>query len=172
MSKTGIIFDLDMTLVNSKCLYDLRAKRMWTKVYQGIPNTRLFNDVQQTIDFLHENQIIVGVVTSAPRKYAEKVVLHHNLRVPITIAYHDTRIHKPHPDPINLACIKLGLNPDEDKVISIGDEAKDIAASKPILNVIAIGVSWGLDSEEVLMNAGADLVIKSMDEILDYVTSI
>ena len=172
MSKTGIIFDLDMTLVDTKCLFDLRAQRMWNKVYQDIPNTRLFNGVQKTIDALYEKQIIAGVVTSSPRKYAEKVILHHKLGLPITIAYHDTRIHKPHPDPINLACIKLGLNPDEDKVISIGDEAKDIAASKPILNVIAIGVSWGLDSEEVLMNAGADLVIKSMDEILDYVTSI
>jgi len=171
MSKTGIILDLDMTLVDSKCLFDLRAQRMWSKVYLNIPNTRLFNGVQETIDSLHEKQIITGVVTSSPRKYAEKVIKYHDLDLEVAIGYHDTRMHKPHPEPIKSACFKLGLNPVDDIVISIGDEIKDIAASKAIPDVTAIGVSWGLDSQEALINAGADLVVNSMDEILEYVNS-
>ena len=100
MSKTGIILDLDMTLVDSQCLFDLRAQRMWSKVYQDIPNTRLFSGVQETIDSLHEKQIITGVVTSSPRKYAEKVIKYHDLDLEVAIGYHDTRMHKPHPEPI------------------------------------------------------------------------
>ena len=90
----------------------------------------------------------------------------------MAIGYHDTRMHKPHPEPIKSACFKLGLNPVDDIVISIGDEIKDIAASKAIPNVTAIGVSWGLDSKEALINAGADQVINSMNEILKYVNWI
>ena len=154
-----------MTLVNTQCLYDLRSKRMWSKVYQGIPQTFMFDGVKQTIHSLHKKNIITGIVTSAPRSYANKVVKHHKIGIDVTIAFHDSVKHKPNPEPILDGCKKLGLNPLHDKIISIGDEIIDIIAANNIKGVIPIGVSWGLDQANELIDAGAKKVLSSFQEI-------
>lgn len=143
----GIIFDLDMTLVDTSVVFYLRKQRKWSEVYSKIPQTKLFPGIKELILIVQE-KFKIGIVTSSPRKYAEMVVSYHTLGIPVLIGYHDTTFHKPNSEPILKAVNLLGLEPG--LVYSIGDETKDILSSNDA-GTISIGVTWGLDNIEKLL---------------------
>jgi|ETNmetMinimDraft_33_1059910.scaffolds.fasta_scaffold13104_3 HAD superfamily hydrolase (TIGR01549 family) len=140
---SGIIFDLDMTLVDTSPLSSLREKRLWNRVYEKIPTSTIFQGIINLIQSLKEFYSL-GIVTSSPGIYARKLIEYHNLTIPLLIAYHDTKNHKPHPEPILKGCEQLGLPPS--KVISVGDDFKDIEASN-LAGCTSIFASWGSTSD-------------------------
>lgn len=68
---SGIIFDLDMTLVDTSSLSSLREKRLWNRVYEKIPITTVFQDIINLIQSLKKFYSL-GIVTSSPGVYAKK----------------------------------------------------------------------------------------------------
>jgi len=48
----------------------------------------------------------IGVVTKAPRPYAQKLLTFHGLDVPVIVAYHDVSRQKPHPEALLKAAAK------------------------------------------------------------------
>lgn len=52
-----------------------------------------------------------------------------------------------------------------DAVAYIGDEIRDIEAAKKN-NMMAVGVTWGVNSREGLADAGADRIVDSAEELL------
>ncbi|MBT6048132.1 MAG: HAD-IIIA family hydrolase [Candidatus Scalindua sp.] len=138
MNISGIIFDLDMTLVDTSLLISFRQNRQWRKVYANIPDTKIYTGI---IDLLIDLKSMykVGIVTSSPRKYANKIIINHSIDIPILVAYHDTDFHKPSPEPILFGCHKLDCKPSE--VISIGDDINDIIASNSA-GATSVLVSW------------------------------
>ena len=163
-----VLFDLDMTLVDSSALLELRSNRQWNEVYKNIPKTKLFPGVQRIIDqlSLYYN---VGIVTSSPRKYAEKLIAYHKLNLPVLTAYHDTSNHKPSPDPIIFACEKLKCGVDNEFICYVGDEVNDIIAANNSPGVYSVGVSWGLSTTSDLKNAGVAKIIYSFDDFIEVV---
>ena len=133
-----ILFDLDMTLVDTSMLQSLRSQRKWSEVYNRIPETRLLYDPKD--DNINELQdaFYAGIVTSSPRTYAEGICNYHNIDMPVLCAYHDTRNHKPHPEPIYYACEQVGIDPK--KTTYIGDSIDDMYS---ILNAGGVGVYIG-----------------------------
>jgi len=122
----GIIFDLDMTLVDTSSLAALREKRKWQEVSLQISSTKIYPGVRESISRLRQCYKL-GVVTSSPRGYAESVLKFHGIDIPVLVAYHDTKKHKPSPAPLVAACEMLDLKPGE--VVSIGDQASDYQAA-------------------------------------------
>ena len=51
-----------------------------------------------------------------------------NLRVEVLGAYHDTRRHRPHPEPVIRAAQELELNPNE--ILFVGDCPADIIGGR------------------------------------------
>jgi|TARA_B100002003_G_C14036375_1_gene499410 HAD superfamily hydrolase (TIGR01549 family) len=139
----GIIFDLDLTLVDSSILFELRERRLWSEVYKNIPKTTVYDGVHELIDEL-KPLYELGIVTSSPRTYAERLTSFHGIEIPILTTYHDTRLHKPDPAPIIHGCKKLKLSPSQ--VISIGDDIKDIEASNRA-GCTSIFASWRSSSD-------------------------
>jgi len=163
----GIIFDLDMTLVDTSSLLQLRSKRKWTQVYNKLYETKLFEGVSNLIDNL-KPKYKIGIVTSSPRKYAEKLIDFHDLNIPILVGYHDTSFHKPHPEPI-LHGIKQ-MDTTAESTIYVGDQVIDIDAAKTA-GCISIGVTWGDDSAEDIKNSAPDFIANNPIEIqgiIDY----
>ncbi len=143
MIKTGgILFDLDMTLVDTSLLFELRQNRQWSDVYRNIPKTKIYDGIFDLLQDL-QSKYLLGIVTSSPRTYAERLTLFHGIDIPILTAYHDTDLHKPNPAPIVHGCQQIGLNPHE--IISIGDDPIDIDASNSA-GTTSIFVSWGGNS--------------------------
>jgi len=157
----GIIFDLDMTLVDTSCLEELRSQRLWSKVYSEIKNTTIYEGVPELISEL-KHYYKVGVVTASPRPYAERVIDYFSLNIPVLSAYHDTKKHKPHSEPIIKGCQVLQLEAEE--VISIGDEIKDVIASNSA-GVASSYVSWGTNTNLV---TNSDFQFKTVREIKEF----
>ena len=161
----GVIFDLDMTLVDTSSLKQLRTKRRWPQVYDRLDETKLFEGVSNLIDNL-KPKYKIGVVTSSPRKYAKKLIDFHDLNIPILAGYHDTSYHKPHPEPI-LYGIKIMDTP-ADSTIYAGDQLIDIDAAKTA-GCISIGVTWGDDSAEDIKNSAPDFIANNPIEIQEII---
>ncbi len=128
MKVKAAIFDLDMTLVNSSAAASLRKAMKWTQVYKKIPSFDLYPGVPELLQQLTNNRIRQCIVTSASEEYCKRVLGHFRVQPEISICYHHTKRHKPHPEPIQLALDKLDLSPSE--AFSIGDEPHDITASR------------------------------------------
>jgi len=139
----GIIFDLDDTLVNTSMLLEMRKSRAWSTVYNNIHQTKIFDGIADLLSDLRD-VYEMGIVTSSPRKYAEKVVAFHKLNIRVLTAYHDTQLHKPNPSPIIHGCNQLDINVNE--VLSIGDDIKDVEASNKA-GANSVFASWGSTAE-------------------------
>ncbi len=146
MERQGILFDLDMTLVNTSGLATLRKQRLWSQVYSHISDTVLFPGIRDLIREL-SGVYKIGVVTTSPRPYAERVVRFHSLPITVVAAYHDTSNHKPHPEPLLYACQKLGIIPS--RTASIGDELGDFKASSSAGMEYFHAIWGGSDSQEI-----------------------
>ena len=125
----AILFDLDMTLVDTSSLLELRKNRKWSQVYRNIPGTTLYPGVINLLKKLRSDGVKMGVVTNSPTKYARKVVSYHDIKLEILTGYHDTANHKPSPDPIIHGIRKLNLNHGDDLIAYVGDESDDITAA-------------------------------------------
>jgi len=161
----GIIFDLDMTLVDTSSVFQLRAKRKWAQVYNRLDETKLFDGISNLIAF-SKRKYKIGIVTSSPRKYAEKLIDFHDLNIPVLSGYHDTQKHKPDPEPIIYGVKILGLQPES--VIYVGDEISDIYATKAA-NCRAVGVTWGIGSINEIDKAQPDFIAMNVSELIGWI---
>ena len=164
----AILFDLDMTLVDTSSLLGLRKNRKWSQVYRNIPGTTVFPGVTLLINKLESDGVKMGIVTNSPAKYARNVVSYHGINLEVLTGYHDTENHKPSPDPIIHGIRKLNLSQSDDFIAYVGDERGDITAANNARGVVSIGVSWGLCTAAELNRAGSKLTVSSFDEIYKF----
>lgn len=73
------------------------------------------------------------------------------------------RPKKPHPDMLNYAMKKLGINKKE--TLYIGDSDVDVLTAQNT-GVDVIGVEWGFRNRESLINAGAQKTVSNPQELL------
>ncbi len=134
----GVLLDLDETLVLSSAVANLRRQRRWADVYQALDSTYM---PPGTGDFISAIGQLgrLGVITMAPRPYAERVLAHHGLKLLVVVAYHDVANRKPHPDPILRGAQQLGVAPAH--CVYIGDAGTDLVAADAA-GAIPIGISW------------------------------
>lgn len=151
--KWGVLLDLDQTLVLTDAVEPLRRRRAWPKVYNSFDKTVL---PPGTARFLSKASELasLGVVTTSPRTYAERLLSYHRLQLRVLVAYHDVAQRKPYPEPILKAADKLDLEPS--KCIHVGDQLADIEAAIRA-GAIAVALSWdgALDRDSVRGKATA-----------------
>ena len=125
---------LDVIRICTKSSDEKEIKRVWEmgrsrKVKYPIFLLKTTKDLEKTIIEL-SGKYLLGIVTNRVKEGIYKIPVLSRLQkyFQITVAYQDTKNHKPHPDPLLLACKKLGVNPDE--AIYVGDAQSDIIAGK------------------------------------------
>ena len=74
--------------------------RYWRFYERNIGYLSAFWGINEVLEALRNRRYRVGVVTALPRTYAERGLEITNLRVEVLVAYHDTRRHRPHPEPV------------------------------------------------------------------------
>lgn len=156
----AVVFDLDETLVLTSALEPLRRKGRWAEVYSAFSRTEL---PVGTLEFLKRisQKAQLGVVTKAPRSYAEKLLAFHRINMPVIAAYHDVKRVKPSPEALLLASHKLGIDPSQ--CIYVGDDGNDVRAARSA-GFAPVGVCWG-----ARMDIGLDAVYTSWDEAYDQI---
>lgn len=162
--KRAIIFDLDLTLVDSTIAEYSRKIRDWPSVYSLIPRFALYPGMDAIFDYIRTNQINVAIVSTAPRTYIEKVVRYFDIPVDVIVGYHDASPIKPHPAPMFVALERLGINACD--AISFGDRAIDVYSSKNA-GIVSVGCLWGTKELDALVSSNPDFVISTPLEILN-----
>lgn len=166
MNKVGdwaVVFDLDETLVITSALESLRRTRRWKDVYAAFSQTWL---PPETLRFIQKvsRKAQVGVVTKAPRSYAERLLAHHAIAMPVIVAYHDVQRVKPDPEALLLASKRLGIAPSQ--CIYIGDDGNDVQAARSA-GFSPIGVCWGKP-----IDIGLEPVCRSWNEVYESVLGL
>lgn len=108
--------------------------------------------------------VTLGVVTMAPRPYAEKLLTHHGLSIPTLVAYHDVVRRKPYPDPIVKAAAMLKIPCSQ--CVYVGDDPDDMVAAASA-GAVPVGLSWDgtlVTKEEAALAVG---VCTNWNEVME-----
>lgn len=111
----------------------------------------------------------MGVVTSKLRSVAlrglERFALADYFEV--LIGSDDVDIHKPDPFPLLHAATVMGVDPV--RCAYVGDSPHDMAAASAA-GMLAVGATWGVADAGRLKDAGADVLVHSMDQAVELLT--
>jgi HAD superfamily hydrolase (TIGR01662 family) len=165
----NLIFDLDLTLINSSVAEPNRQKRLWQSVYGQIPTFTEYEGIKDVLSHLRENKIRYAIVTSSPASYCKNVCTHWGICLDYVVAYHDTKKRKPAPDPILLALEKMKAKPAD--TISFGDRDIDIQASHAA-GVKSVACLWGSEDQDSLLAAKPNYIIHHPKEIIPLIGNI
>lgn len=162
----SIIFDLDLTLVDTSCLEEFRHNRNWQEAYRNIPNTTLYPGISEVLEIIRMNNIKMTIVSTSPRPYIEKIVAHYNIPAKYIVSYHDAKPIKPHPAQMLKALELMGEQ--ASKVISFGDRVIDIQASNAA-GIESVACFWGTKEKRELINSGYNHAIIRPEEIITLI---
>ncbi len=159
---SAIIFDLDQTLVDTKSIEFLRNSRKWKDIYPLIHTLLPYNGINDLLHDLQQNEYKVGLVTSTPRTYCDRILSHFNWNFDATICYHDTIRHKPYPEPY-LKILKF-LNTPIINAVAIGDDPKDIISANNA-GLCSIAALWGCENPDLLKKSNPDYICENVIEL-------
>lgn len=119
--------------------------------------------VKETIEQL-SNSYGIGIVTNRVKSgiYEVPKLAEIQKYIDVTVAFEDTENHKPHPEPLLLACKRLAVDPSE--AVYIGDVENDVIAGK------AAGMKTILFSSTPLANT--DLYTSVFTEIPKLIATL
>lgn len=158
----AILFDLDMTLLDTSSLETYRQSQDWDGA-RG--KYHLVSEFSHKSTLAHRlplefrtRGLKVGIVTSSPRRYARELVTKFDIVHDVLVAYEDTTEHKPDPAPLKLAITQLGLEPSE--VAYVGDSPDDVVAAAHA-GVLSIGAGWGVADWEEFRGSAPDILFRN-----------
>ena len=161
-----IIFDLDLTLVDTTIVEQARHDRNWQLAYSLIPKCKLYEGMEEVVAIIGNNNINTCIVSTSPRAYVEKVVDYFNVPMQHIVAYHGAKPSKAHPAPMLKALELLGCSAAE--AISFGDRVIDILASNAA-NIESVACFWGTKEKSELIHSNFRHAIVSPTEILTLI---
>lgn len=161
-----IIFDLDLTLVDTTIVEQARHDRNWQLAYSLIPQCTIYDGLIEVLDIIRKYNINTCIVSTSPRKYVENVVNHFNIPINKIIGYHDAKPIKPHPAPMLKALELLGC--EAKNAISFGDRVIDIQASNAA-GIESVACFWGTKERSELLCSGYSHAIVKPNEILTLI---
>ena len=163
------LFDLDMTLLDSSGLATWRTRQMWHHVRNNLGRVRPFaigtpmpHEVPARV---RQQGHRVAVVTSSPRWYAERLIEQFGIETEALVAYEDTELHKPNPEPILRALEMLDENAED--AYAVGDSPMDAEASYHA-GVRSVGAGWGVENFEELSSSAPDVLLLKPGSLLRF----
>jgi pyrophosphatase PpaX len=127
----------------------------------------VFEGIERVLDRLKSEGRQLGIVTAKRRRTVDLAftILPLERYFDTVVTAEQTEHHKPHPEPVLTALDRLGSQAGE--AAFVGDSPFDMGAGKAA-GVFTVAVSWGkIHPAERLVEAGADTVVHSPQELLD-----
>lgn len=128
-------------------------------------NTFAYDGINELLDELDKLDIKLGILSNKPHKFTIKYkeLLFKNKNFSEVHGQKDNVPKKPHP----LAATKIAsnFNISANDIFFIGDTPTDIKTAKAA-KMKSIGVSWGFRPKEELLQAGADYIATTPNDIL------
>jgi pyrophosphatase PpaX len=126
-----------------------------------------FEGIERVLERLKSEGRQLGIVTAKRRRTVDLAfaILPLERYFDAVVTAEQTEHHKPHPEPVLTALERLRSEPAD--AAFVGDSPFDMGAGKAA-GVFTVAVSWGkIHPVERLLDAGADTVVHSPDELLD-----
>ncbi len=162
----SIIFDLDLTLVDTSLAEGARHSRNWQLAYSLIPQFSVYSGLDIVFEIIRKHNIKAAIVSTSPRPYVEKVVNHFNLPCQHIVSYHDAKPIKPHPAQMLKALELMGISSND--AISFGDRVIDIQASNAA-GIESVACFWGTKEKTELLHSEYSHAIIRPSEILTLI---
>ena len=112
------------------------------------------------LGWAREHRLKTALITRNSRASVKGVLQRHKLTFDALVTREDCRF-KPHPEPLQLACSKLGVR--EDACWMVGDGKFDIECG----NAAGVTTVWVSHGRERFFEAQPSLVVKDLWELLD-----
>jgi len=148
----------------------LRLRERLLAIYSAnlCRDTRPFPGVPEVLEELRRRGRNWGIVTNKPAFLTEPLVRQLNLPFPpaCVISGDSTVNRKPHPEPMLLACRQAGSEPAQ--CLYVGDAERDIAAGRDAGMKTLVALFGYIDSHERPERWGADGMIRTAAEVLDW----
>ena len=162
----SIIFDMDLTLVDTTQLEESRHNRNWAQAYSLIPYTTLYDGIADVLEIIRKHNIKTCIVSTSPRSYIDRLVAYYHMPAQYIVGYHDAKPTKPHPAPMLRALELMGVSAKE--AISFGDRVIDIQSSNAA-GIESVACFWGTkEKAELLCSEYSHAIIKP-EEILTLI---
>ena len=161
-----VIFDLDLTLVDTTVVEQARHDRNWSLAYSLIPNCVVYDGMEKIFDVIRKHNIDTCIVSTSPRPYVENVVKHFNIPISKIVVYHDAKPIRPFPV-LMLKALEL-LSCSAKEAISFGDRVIDIQSSNAA-GIESVACFWGTKEQKELINSGYSHAIVKPSEILTLI---
>lgn len=162
----NVIFDLDLTIIDTSCLEQFRHNRQWQEAYLNIPHTSIYKGMEKVLDIVRKHNINCAIVSTSPRTYVEKIVSFYNLPISHIVSYHDASPIKPHPAQM-LKALEL-MEVSAKNTISFGDRAIDIEASNAA-GIESVACFWGTKEKSELLRSDYSHAIIHPEEIITLI---
>jgi len=164
------VLDLSLRPHQANRIFDIAYKITLTEYEKCIgQNTKLFPNVESTLEKLKKYNIKMAVVTNKEEAHAKMTLKHTGLDqyFDLVVGGNTTNNYKPHPDPL-LYAMKT-LNTLTNEVVIIGDSDSDINAAKAA-KIPVIAVTYGYNHGVPIAKSNPDITIDKFDEILQVLT--
>ncbi len=129
--------------------------------------TGLYPDVKDTLQELRNRDYRMAIITNKPSQFVSPIL--ENLKIESLfesiVGGDDLPKKKPEPEPLLYSCEVMGVS--TDVAVMIGDSSNDILSAKRA-GVSSIAVSYGYNYDNPIDTLGANIVIDSFRELLDY----
>lgn len=131
---------------------------------------RAYPGVETALGQLKEAGLKLGIVTSKARHVAERGLSLFDLEryFDVLVSYDDVPIHKPDPYPLNYAAEQIGV--EIGRCAYVGDSPHDMAAARAA-GCFAIAATWGVSSEDRLVEVCPQAIAHSMAQVVELIVS-
>lgn len=160
-----VIFDFDLTLVDTQPVEALRVARNWKAVMAQASNLQVYDGIHELLSQLHERGQTLAIVTQSPDMVPRAFIKRYSWPIPIVLGYHQVRRRKPHPDALLLAMQKAEAEPGTS--FHVGDQPEDTEAARAA-KMTAIGAGWGLINTELLVASEPDHLFLSVAKLRQF----
>ena len=160
-----IIFDFDLTLVDTQPVEALRAARQWRAVMARAGELEVYEGVHDLLGDLDARGQTLAIVTKSPDMVPRHFVERYRWPISMVLGYHQVRRRKPDPEALVLAMRKADTEPG--KTFHVGDQPEDTEASRRA-GVVAIGAGWGLADIASLQSSRPDRLFMSVPELRKF----
>jgi N-acetyl-D-muramate 6-phosphate phosphatase len=130
-----------------------------------------FEGMKETLSTIEMQGLKWGVVTNKRKRFTVPLMKALSLdnRAACIVSGDTTAYGKPHPEPMLAACKQAGVNPRE--CVYIGDASHDISAGKNVQMKTLAALYGYLNPDDTPETWGADALIESPQQILDWIDS-
>jgi phosphoglycolate phosphatase len=132
---------------------------------QGLYENRVYDGVREALKALTAVPLRLGVATSKPTPFAQRIVSHFGLDECFDVVAGATLdgSRRKKADIMRFALTGLAVEPTE--AVMVGDRAQDVLGARAV-GVPSIGVAWGYAEPGELEAAGADQVVQTPKDLV------